>query len=96
VAKLIALCRIQIGFRDYMPGDILPAGHPDAAAWTQSGAAVWKPDDYQPPARTKAKRAAAEAGLPGLAVGGEAAGENLAGKVPATPQRERRRTLWRF
>jgi len=96
VAKLVALVRVQIGFREYVPGDILPADHPDAAVWAQSGTAVWKPDDYQPPAWPRAKRAAAQAGLPGLAIGGEAAMENLVGRIPDTPQRERRRTLWRF
>ena len=96
MAKLIAFCHIQTGFREYGPGDILPADHPDAAGWAQSGTAVWKPDDYQPPTWTKAKKAAAEAGLPGPAIGGEATMENLVGRIPDAPQRERGRTLWRF
>lgn len=90
MAKLTALGYIQVGFREYQPGEDLPADDPELAAeWVESGAAVWRPDDYQPPTWAKAKRAAAEPGLPGLAVGGEATGQELVGKVPATPERMR-------
>lgn len=89
--RLIALTYIQtdMGFTRYRPGDTLPAEHPDAAAWIQSGAAVEKPEDYQPTTWTAAKRAAAISGLPGVAVGGEAAMDALVGRVPITQQRRR-------
>lgn len=90
MAKLVALGYIQVGFREYQPGESLPADDPELAAeWVESGAAVWRSDDYQPPTWVTAKRAAAEPGLPGLAVGGEATGQELVGKVPATPERMR-------
>lgn len=90
--QLVALAFIQtnLGFTRYRPGDILPADHPQAAAWVESGAAVWRGDDHEPPMRVTAARAAAEPGLPGLAVGGEATGEDLVGRVPMTEQRRRR------
>ena len=67
--RLIALTYIQtdMGFTRYRPGDTLPADHPQAAAWVESGAAVWRGDDHEPPMRVTAARAAAEPGLPGLA-----------------------------
>ena len=79
--RLIALDRIKVGFREYGPGDTLPSDHPDAAAW--------RPEDYQPSAWVRAKRAAATPGLHGTAVGGEATGEDLVGRVPMTEQRRR-------
>jgi len=78
-----------MGFTRYRPGDILPADHPDAAAWVQSGAATWRPEDEPAPAWVRAKRAAATPGLPGTAIGGEATGEDLVGRVPQTAQRRR-------
>lgn len=92
MADLIALEYIQAGFRDYWPGDTLPAEHPDAAAWVESGAALWRDEDYTPQGRATAKRVSAEPGLSGIAVGGEATGEDLVGKVPIT---ERRRRAWK-
>jgi len=89
--RLVALAYIQtdMGFTRYRPGDTLPAEHPDATAWVESGAAVWRGDDHEPPMRVTADRAAAVPGLPGLAVGGEATGDDLVGKVPMTEQRRR-------
>ena len=92
MAKLVALVpiRAEAGFRVYQPGETLPADDPaQAEAWTKCGAAVWQDDDHVPPAWVKAKPAAATPGLPGLAVGGEAAGADLAGRVPMTHERSR-------
>lgn len=92
MAKLIAIAYIQVGFKEYRPGDTLPSEDAErAASWVESGSAMWR--DGDPPTYIKAKPAAAEAGLPGLAVGGEATGDNLAGKVPVT--HERRRAAWK-
>jgi hypothetical protein len=87
--RLVALAHIRtdLGFTHYRPGDTLPENHPDAAAWVESGAAVWRSDDYTPPTWVKARMAAAEPGIGGIAVGGEATGGDLAGKVPRTPER---------
>lgn len=93
--RLIALTYIQtdLGFTRYRPGDTLPADHPQAAAWVESGAAVWRGDDHEPTMRVTAVRAAADHGLPGLAVGGEATGDDLVGRVPLTEQR--RKAPWK-
>jgi hypothetical protein len=87
--RLVALTTIRtdMGFTRYRPGDTLPADHPDAAAWVENGAAVWRDDDYTPPTWVKARMAAAEPGLGGIAVGGEATGGDLVGKVPRTIER---------
>ena len=77
--------------REYFPGDALPPDHPDAGAWVKAGTAVWVDADKVPPTRTKARTATALAGLPGAAVGGELTGDDLHGRVPATPQRGRSR-----
>lgn len=91
MADLIAATHIQtdMGFTRYRPGEVLPSDHPDAAAWVESGAAFWRSDNYVKMNQVTAKRAAAPPGLPGLAVGGEATGEDLVGKVPMTEQRRR-------
>ena len=90
MAKLVALSHILVGNREYKPGQALPSEDAaTAAAWVESGAAIWRDDDYQPPTYAKAKSATAEAGLPGLAVGGEVTGNELVGKVPATHERKR-------
>ena len=90
MAKLIATAHILVGFRDYRPGEELPSEDAArAAAWVESGTAIWRDDDYVSPTYVKAKPAAAEAGMPGLAVGGEGSGDDLVGKVPATHQRKR-------
>ena len=77
--------------REYFPGDSLPSDHPDADAWVKAGTAVWVDAEQTPPTYTMARAAAAVAGLPGTAVGGEATGNELVGKVPVTPQRRRRK-----
>ena len=79
------------GLTLYRPGDLLPSD--SAAAWVEAGSAIWVDVDYQPPTYTRAKPATALAGLPGLAVGGEATGDDLVGRVPMTE--ERKRGKWR-
>lgn len=93
--RLVALVHLQtnMGFTRYRPGDILPADHPQAAAWVESGAAVWRDDSHESSMRVTAERVVAAPGLPGLAVGGEATGDDLVGKVPMTEQR--RRAPWK-
>lgn len=89
--RLLALAHIQtdLGVTRYRPGDFLPADHPDAAAWVEAGSAKWVDANYAPPKYPKATPAVATAGLPGLAIGGEATGDDLVGRVPDTPKRKR-------
>lgn len=79
------------GAHEFYPGDIIPdpEQNPDAAGWVESGAAYWL--EEEPPASAKAVLMAAEPGVPGLAIGGEGAPDNLVGKVPKTHQRRRRK-----
>lgn len=78
------------GYNEFYPGDPIPdpEQNPDAAGWVESGAAYWA---EEPTASAKAVPMAAEPGVPGLAVGGEGAPDNLVGKVPKTIQRRRRK-----
>lgn len=91
--RLLAVSEIYIGrgFIHFRPGDFLPDDHPNADAWVEAGSAKWVDADYQPPTYARATPAAAEAGLPGLAVGGEGAGDDLVGKIPRTPERGMRK-----
>lgn len=92
MAKLIALSRILVGNREYKPGEALPSENAaSAAALVESGSAIWRDDDHEPPIFAKARLATAQAGMPGLAVGGEESGDDLVGKVPTTHERTRRR-----
>ena len=92
MAKLNALSHILVGNREYHPGQALPSENAEtAAAWVESGAAIWRDDDYEPLTFAKARPATAAAGLPGISVGGEASGDDLVGRVPTTPQRKRGR-----
>lgn len=87
MADLIALDFIQYGYQRYKPGDTLPSDAPLAADWIKSGAAMWR--DGEPPKRTRAVRRTAQAGMPGIAVGGEVTGNDLAGRIPETERRKR-------
>lgn len=88
MADLVALDFIQAGFQRFNPGDILPSDNSElVSAWVESGSAIWR--DGELPVWTSAKRAAAGPGLPGIAVGGELTGDDLAGKIPMTEQRRR-------
>ena len=95
MAKLYArqyiLQNTPTGSNEFFPGDEIPEPekNPDAEGWAASGAARWLEND--PPVRAKAEPKPADPGLPGLAAGGEAAGDELVGKVPKTPQRRRRK-----
>ena len=93
--RLLALADIQTdgGFTQYRAGDFLPSEHPDAEAWVEAGSAKWVSADYEPPTYARARPATAPAGLPGLAVGGEATRDDLVGRVPMTYERKRGR--WR-
>lgn len=90
--RLTALAHIfaDLGFTHYRPGDTIPPGHPDAAAWVKSGAARWVPADHTRPSRGKAIPISAPAALQGIGPGGAPA---EVGRVPMTP--ERRRGHWR-
>lgn len=91
MADLLALDFIQVGFRRFGPGDVLPSDNSAlVSAWVESGSAMWR--DGDPPAWTQAKRVAAEPGLFGIAVGGELTGDDLVGKIPMT---ERRQSPWK-
>lgn len=87
MADLVALEYIQVGYTRYMPGDILPKDNPDVPAWIESGSAMWQ--NEQPPKRTTAKQMAAQAGMLGIAVGGECSGNDLVGRIPQTERRRR-------
>lgn len=87
---LIALAHIQIHSTRYKPGDILPTDNAgDVEAWLEAGSAAWVPveDLLAPPAPT-ARPVVAQPGLPGNAVGGDGAADNLVGRVP--PKRQRK------
>lgn len=90
---LVATYPILFRARLYKVGDVLPVN--DATmlnAWLEAGSAKWV-DDAEPEKEapvSKAKPAAAEAGLPGCnVVGAESDGENLIGKVPKTSRRRK-------
>ncbi|MEZ3453518.1 MAG: hypothetical protein K1W17_04025 [Oscillospiraceae bacterium] len=86
MADLVALKFIQVGYIRYKPGDILPQDNPDVPAWIDSGSAMWQKE--QPPKRVAAKQAAAQSGMPGIAVGGENAENNLVGRIPQNERRQ--------
>lgn len=89
---LVAQAFIQTdrGFTQYHPGDILPSDSTDADAWVEAGSAVWMDaEEYLTAEWTEAVRATAPVGMPGMAVGGEMAEDNLVGRVPITEQRRR-------
>ena len=89
--KLIAVIPILYRDRQYWLGDELPLSD-DAMkeTWINGGAAVAKEDSETPKKVAKAVPASATPGITGVAVGGEGAMENLAGKIPATPKRRRK------
>ena len=86
--QLVATAHILCGFTHYRPGDILPSDSDAASVWLEAGTAVLMDEGKAAPPSIKARRAAAEPGLPGHSVGGEEPG-GLVGKVPATPERRR-------
>ena len=85
--KLIATHPILYQSTQYEVGQSLPAHDPDMVqAWLDAGTAVWKEDEQE--AGAKAKPAAATAGLAGESKNGETA-ENVVGRVPKTPARNK-------
>ena len=88
MADLIALDFIQVGYKRYNPGDVLPQDSPDVSTWIGCGSAMWQ--EEKPLKRTVAKQAAAQAGMPGIAVGGETAENDLVGRIPITERRQRK------
>lgn len=72
----IAIKEILYNNKQYYPGDELPDDGP-VKEWVNAGSAVEK---VEPVKRTRAKRASATAGLPGIAI--PPSGEDLVGKVP--------------
>lgn len=90
---LVAREFIQVGSRIYRPGDILPSEDRGLVeAWIEAGTAVWMdPAEYMTaPTSGTAKLVTAMPGLTGLAVGGEATGNEMVGRVPLTPERRKR------
>lgn len=89
--KLIALYPILYHSKTYRIGEELPPNDADmTAAWLEAGTAKWMDEAPEPKKAAKAVLAAAEPGVSGTAQGGEAAPENLAGKVPKTQRRSRK------
>lgn len=86
---LVAIAHIQIHSTRYKPGDLLPTeNESDVAAWLEAGSAAWVPvEDLLAPKAAKARPVVAQPGLPGIAVGGEATGDDLVGRVPKTAER---------
>ena len=92
---LVAQDYIQIGSKTYLPGELLPLDNAEMAdAWIDAGTAVWMDlAEYMTvSSSTTARLVTAMPGMPGLAVGGEAVGNELIGRVPLTP--ERRKQPW--
>lgn len=86
--KLIAKYPILHQSTQYQVGDELPTGDTSTVKeWNAAGTAVWIGEDE--PKAAKANLKTATPGQPGKAVGGEQAEENLVGKVPKTPARNK-------
>lgn len=90
--KLIAQQHILFESKMYAPGEELPVKNPDMVqAWLDAGTAVYD-DDEEKKTTVKATPRTAEPGLAGVAVASEAEdGENLAGKVPKTASRAKKK-----
>lgn len=92
---MIALRDIFLGNRRYRRGETLPSGTGLEEGWIEAGSACAE-EEYAAilagaDVRTKARRGAAKAGMPGLAVNSES-GENLVGQVPKRGKRGKRRS----
>ena len=83
MARLIALRPILQDNTQYNPGDELPAGSPDEAAWIECGSAEYR-EDVEPEGtpKPKAKRKSAKAGRTGIAQPSSGPENDLVGQVP--------------
>lgn len=84
--RLIALTAILYGNKEYEPGEELPTTDPGyVSTWVAAGSAAWKDGTEEPAEKkqaTKARPAAAPAGVTGIAQPATGAEEDLVGKVP--------------
>lgn len=90
---LVAQEYIQIGSIIHRPGDLLPLDDTEMVnAWIEAGTAVWMDlaEYMTAPSTATARLVTAMPGMSGLAVGGEATGDELVGRVPLTPERRKR------
>ena len=88
MSMLVAVRPVLYLSKQYRAGDELPTS--DSAmvtAWVNAGTAVWKEEAAA--AATKAKPAAAKAGMPGKSSSGDP--DDLAGEVPARAKRSRKK-----
>lgn len=89
MTKLIAVYPILFRSTQYKVGESLPADDAEMVkAWISAGTAVWKDEDEENHKTVKARPVTAEPGLAGDSVNGETS-ENLVGKVPKTPSRNK-------
>lgn len=88
--KLKAVYPILYRSKQYNAGAELPADdYSMVAAWLEAGTAKWEEDNIE--TAITAKPATAQAGITGIALGSESGEDNLAGVVPTTPARTRKK-----
>lgn len=82
MARLIALKPILRGNKQFNPGDELPAGSPDEAAWIECGSAEYREDAEPENPKPKAKRRSAKSGRTGIAQPSSGPENDLVGQIP--------------
>jgi len=82
MARLIALRPILYGNTQFEPGNELPAGSPDEAAWIECGSAEYREDEEPENPKPKAKRKSAKAGRTGIAQPSSGPENDLVGQIP--------------
>ena len=84
---LVAKSTIFFHNHQYLPGDCLPEDAEEKNTWIECGSAYETEAVKEKP---RAKRAAAKAGVTGIARGDLESGENLIGRIPDNPARKRK------